>query len=88
MQGLSMDELSYICQSSTPYHAEVEGVERLRAVERDDSDIVVGAEDDVIGRVRGVTALSHDSQRQLRPKGENLVFLPLSLHLQTGLQGT
>ena len=54
-----MDGLSYLCQSSTPYHAEVEGVERLRAVQRDDSDIVVGAEDDVIARVGRVTALGH-----------------------------
>ena len=68
MQGLSMHGLSYICQNATPYHAEVEGVERLRAVERDDPDIVVGAEDDVIARVGGVTALGHDSQWQLRPK--------------------
>ena len=66
-----MDELSYIFQNSKPYHAEVEGVERLRSVERDDSDIVVGAEDDVIANVGRVVTLGHlgeGAQWQLRPR--------------------
>ena len=56
--------------SSIPYHAEVKGVECLWTIQRDDPDIVVGAEEDVITGVRRVISLGHfgyGAQRQSRP---------------------
>ena len=56
-------DMRHILPCSIPYHAEVEGIECLRTVKRDDPDIVVCAEENVIAHVRRVISLSHLGRR-------------------------